>query len=325
MSRGFSAFYDDAGRELGVEVRAFGRQQDAALRVVFDGVDFDWFHQQDGLPFRRLREVANGVNLHIANHLSPQSCELTFAVSTANFETVQGPAVDGNTESGEPGRRRALEGSKVSDRVQRGQAQVAGAGNPPVRSKRAERAVANLNGGEVPSGCETVMPISEEERFSLQSALDAAYLRGIGNRPEAMGNAEAVDRFVVRREWRMKKRADGFRFVATPKPQAAGICPATGNGFGAGGDTLRRCFFVRKNGCFIAIEQTHYAAANGVSELLPVEKQRRLQQFGKARRVDNFRRIFSRDIDCVSRRIPGAKRQQNWHANEPARIAGMAS
>jgi hypothetical protein len=140
-----------------------------------------------------------------------------------------------------------------------------------------------------------------------------------------MGNAEAVDPLVVRRDRRMKKRADGFRFVATPKPQAAGICPATGNGFGAGGDTLRRCFFVRKNGCFIAIEQTHYAVANGGTELLPVEKQRGFLQFGKARGVDNFRRLFARDVDCIGRRIARAEGQQNWHANEPARIAGRAS
>jgi hypothetical protein len=325
MSPGFSAFYDDAGSELGVKVRTFGRQQDAALRVVFDRVNFDRFHQQDGLPFRRLPEVANGVNLQFANHLPPQSRELAFAGFTPNFETVQGSAVDGNTESREPRRGCALEGSEVRDRMPSGQAQIRGAGNQPVRGKRAQRAVANLDGGVVPTGCETVMPIGKEERFSLQNALDAAYLRGIGNLPEIMGNAEAVDRFVVRRDRHMKRRGDDFRFVMTPKPKAAGIGPAAGNGFGAGGDTLRRSFFVRENGGFIAIEQTHDAVANGVSELLPVEKQRRLQQFGKARRVDNFRRLFSRDIDCVSRRIPGAKGQQNWHANEPERIAGMAS
>jgi hypothetical protein len=166
------------------------------------------------------------------------------------------------------------------------------------------------------------MSVGKKKLLSLQSSLYRTDRRGVGNRPDVVVGAQSVSgRF--RDRW-VQKPGHCARFVMTPEPQAAWIGTAGGNGFGAGIDTLRQSLFVWENCCFFAIEQPHNAAANGFSKLLAVEKQRRFLQFGKTRGIENFRRLFAWNVDCIGRRIPSAEGQQNGHANEPARIAGMA-
>jgi len=318
MSPGFSAFNNEARREFGVKVRAFWREQNAPARVVLDSVDFNRFHQQNGLPFGRFGSIANSLNPGLADHLPTQSGELTLSRFARDFETLQRFPVNEKPEARGAGRSLLTERVEVGDQLQCRQAQSARVGDQAVRGKGAERFVPKLNRSHVPSGGKPVMPVGQKKRLSLEGGLYLANRRRVSNWPDPVLSARAIAR-------RFQKPGHHPRFVMTPEPQAAGIGTAGGNGFGAGGDTLRRGFFVRENRCFFAIKQPHHAISSRFTDLLPVQKQCRFLQFGKARGVENFRRLLARDIDCIGRRIPRAEGQQNWHANEPARIAGMAS
>lgn len=186
---------------------------------------------------------------------------------------------------------------------------------------RSESSGADLNCGKVPSGGEAVVAIGKEERRLGDGRLQFEDACWISDGPKLVEAVEAIESL---ERWRSGDGGQGD--VVAPEPETAGIGFSPLDGFGAGKDAIGERFFVRVDGGFGTVQQTHDAFADllfgiaGEAELLAIEKERGfgiLSEFGEGER-----RIFTGDVDAWNAGAEGSERQDDGHLANLIRVAG---
>jgi hypothetical protein len=192
-------------------------------------------------------------------------------------------------------------------------------------------AAANLDGGEVPSGGETMVSVRKEKGLRVESGLDVTNVFGTFHRPDLVLTAEAVGYLVFRRLLHLKQRRQRSVRVIAPKPETTKVISERINRQGARVDKAGNGFLVWMDGCLGSIEQSHDSVANRIflvarkAETLTIDEERGFGVLDAIGVYIRCGRVFPWDIGhrCWGTERP--KGQKNSHYQQHSRGLQVAA
>ena len=307
--------HHEARSKFRKEIRALGRQQDAAPCVVFD------LRERDGREQQRHRRAAR---LHSGDGDAGASQALCQYVAGQNGRSKckavkRGTGHHGDTAVG----RGCQKGFEVIERRCFGQSRQVRAEYQPMHGQALKSVRADLNSGKIPPRRETMMSVREEESLAIERGLRCGDIAKICNWPELMERAEGVNGFLwhgALQAWRQRE--------IRPQPETPGVCASILNGSPAGRHTFGKCLFMRVNFGFGAVQQTHHAVANRFvlfawkAKVLAIEEERWLSVLHQVRKRERL--LLTGNIDFWVWRAEGSKRQDDRHLANTIRVTGAA-
>ncbi len=316
--------------EFRKKIGALGRKQNAAARILLDreGRNEQCHLCPPGLDSGDgLRNLPNRLD----GRVTDQTLHRYVVRNLHPSEYRAARHYDGTPVSGRGGGKVAF---YLFDRLCGRQLKIARRDDETMRWQTPQSVAAKLNSGEIPPGCETMVSVGEEERLRIQTGLQIAYAARICHAPDLVQTAEPVGRFDVRSLAYRQQRCQSALRIVTPQPQTAGvaiwvairIAACRLQHVRACGNTIGKSLFMRENGGFGSVEQTHNAVAKGLAafagktEALVVKKQSGLPILNQRRITKRERRLFTGHIERGAGRMESPKGQDDRHLGDHIRV-----
>ncbi len=307
--------HHEAGGKLREEIRALGREQDAAARVVFNLGERERREEKGHWHAAGLHRGDGGFG---ASHALCHDVAGQDAMRQRQVEAAKDGAA-GDCDTTVASARKIL--FKAFERSCCGQSRHARADDEAMHRQSFQSVRADLNCRKVPSRRETMMPVRKEEVLAIERGLHRGDLARICDGPEPMQVVEGVNGFLRDSVYKV-----GRQLEIGPQPETAGIGVPCLNGAGAGCHAAGKRFFMSVDAGFGAIQKGHHSVANqlfvfaGEAKRLAIEEDRRpirWHEFGERERI-----FFAGDIDSWSERAKRSKGQDDGHLANIIRVTG---
>jgi len=310
--------------ELRIEVGALGWKQNASARVVLQLRNDVRRHNQRQMStpgFDGRKSLR-----HLANWLNRSSAQQVLGVYTmGSFEALEHRTAGDDHRARVTGRGICQVPSDAFDKRHLGKIQPASVEHEAMGCKATKRPAANLDRGEIPSRCKTVVSVGEEERFSLECRLQTADMGRISDRPDLVDTAKAVRCFRRRGLLHVQQRSERALQITAPKQETARIAIARMQTACTSGDTLGECLFVCKDRSFHPVQQSHHSFANGdfrfarETKNLAVEIQRGFSFLGQYSGAQRARRFLAGHVNGDRQTLESSKGQEYSHSERVTR------